>query len=147
MNSKNNINKCEIGAFLARLNEFPPFFVYYLARRRNWRQLGVEVNDRRPTKAERPTIEEMSKEADLPQRTFLRIASKLNWGEVKLKQIEPFLRACRVDIKNARKLKDYIRHTMDSATPFNHLKKSQRKKFDLQCSRWALEIENAAAKS
>lgn len=129
-----------VGRILNRLNQSPPFFVYYAAghnHRNGKRHLAYQS-----ILASRTRVEELSKAAKMSARTFSRIASKLSWDTVKVKDIEPFCRACGVDILQPRYFKDYVRATLNAGRSFSHLNEQQLKRFNLLSERFFKMLED-----
>jgi hypothetical protein len=125
------------------MNRLPPFFIYYAAGH-NYRN-GRKHRPHQRTDPSRFSRAELAKIADMPERTFARIASKLSWDEVKVRHIEPFCRACGVDILRQDAFYKYIRKTRVSGRPYSHLNDQQLKHFELLTARYLKMLEDQPA--
>lgn len=109
------------GRILERLNQMPPFFIYYA------------LGHRQKT---RVTLKEMSAISGIPKRTFGRIASSLSYDDIRPKYIDPFFKACGVDPLSNDRLRNYLRATLKTGRPFSHLNNSQLKHFNMLSARY-----------
>lgn len=60
----------------------------------------------------------------------------LSFDDVKLKHVDPFLKACGVDPFRNDILYAYIRRTIKSGRPYSHLEKRQLKRFEILSERY-----------
>lgn len=121
-----------IGRILSRLDMMPPFFVYYAAGH------GQLNSKRSHSKFAAPhlSMEELSNRSGISQRTICRLASQITWDNVKVKHIEPFCRACGVDIFDLKYFRYYVRLTVNTKRPYSHLTKPQLRRFNFLCERY-----------
>lgn len=105
---------------LQRLDCIPPFLCFALARQHG----------------KRPGYVALAEKAGIPIRTFLRIARKLSWSDVKVGQIEKFSAACGVDLMRQEKQLRYLRDTVSSDAAFAHLNPQQRRTLQAQLVRF-----------
>lgn len=106
---------------LEQLNSLPPFAVFSLAR---------------STHGKRPRLEDLAKASGIPERTFVRIARRFTWNNVKAAHIDAFCRACGVDILRQRSQRHFLRITLGYKRPMTHLSERQLKVFERQCREW-----------
>jgi len=107
---------------LGLLDKCPPFLVFALARR------GTD---------KRPKFDDIVKASGLSERTFIRIACRFSWREVKVKHIDGFCRACGVDPFNLEPHLGFLRRSLTSDKPFAYMTSQQLARFNDHCSRIA----------
>jgi hypothetical protein len=97
---------------LQRLNEFPPFLIYALAR-----------DGKRGFAHSRPTQRVLAMRAGIPLRTFQSIVSRVSWDNVTLAQQQAVWNVC---VKRQDHLKTDLRHMMLGEHPFPNITGSRR---------------------
>jgi len=93
----------QIKSLRQRLNECPPFCLYY----------GAHYNSPR-----RPTLPELVKASGMSHRTFTRISQKGSWDGITVLRMQQFANACGVDLLNPQPLLDWLRSELQKPEPF-----------------------------
>lgn len=119
---------------LSKLDECPPFVVYYLAR--TSKASGAH-----------PRPHGIAALSGLSIRTVTRLSQQMTWAGVKLAVMEAFCLGCGVNFLKVsgqwnylqRPHYDYIWHLQRGhyKHPLRHLTKEQRPKFLKLCQKWA----------
>lgn len=122
---------------LDRLEESPPFQLYYLARENG----------------KHPGIVALSKKSGLSQSTIQRLAKAISWQEVKIGTLDRFCKAVRQDFVSnmstrgaapgsrcflVRPFKAYLSRIVERnpKNPLRHLTALQKKRFLKLCAKW-----------
>ena len=99
---------------IPHLDTIPPFLCVALARKGRRRKTMVEI----------------SKDSGLNLRKVERIAARLSWGGVKLKDAAAFSKACGVDLICQAETRQYLRRQANVRNVLSHLDVRQLARFN-----------------
>lgn len=116
---------------LHRLDQWPPFLVYAIARHRHNPMTRAEI----------------ASKSGIPERTFTRLVSRLSWEHVPVGQMIAFCRACGVEIWGGMSVhKRYLKSQFNNPNPFDHLRRGgRRRRFNLLCEQWLVRHQKRAS--
>ncbi len=110
----------------------PPFAIYYFSHEG---KRGPNKNGRVRDMGKRLTYQQMAERAGMPQRSFLRLTSKLTWEGVPIDVADKFCRGCGVDILHFSKHRYYLAKSIKKGCAFSYLSKRQASRFRELCIR------------
>ena len=90
----------EIALLLQRLDDCPPFLVYYCS--------GYKTG-------QRPNIRTIAKSSGLSYRTIMRISGQTSWQGIRLNSIVAFCGACGVDPLNCQDALEWLASQMEQS--------------------------------
>lgn len=93
---------------LQRLDETPPFMVFYLIRR----------NGRRPPLAE------LSQSCGLSVRSLQRLSTKFTWADIRVGTVCALMRLSGIRGMSTWTYKEYLKQTMQREQPWAHLRRA-----------------------
>jgi len=118
---------------LIALDDYPPFLVYWLARRGRRKWAGPH---------------HIARQSGIPGRTVTRLGAMVSWRGVKIGVASAFMEACGVnpmDCVSLWRLKNYMRETLTQRRPYAHLTDWNLQKFVRRFRKW--EQQRARAKA
>ena len=112
---------------LEKIDEFPPFLIYALFRKRRKRTTREKI------------LKELYGRFKFSPRTFERLAAKVSWRGVRVELIDAFCHACEFDWSKKSFHRAYIRKVgrrYGAENCFWYLSERRKRTFRLRCQQW-----------